>query len=49
MADKINAFLNHFLHHAPNDMLTVLVAGISIALIAIAVLRLLSTTRGGKD
>jgi hypothetical protein len=48
MADKISAFLNHFLHHAPNDMLTVLVAGIGIAAIAIAVLGLLSTTRGGR-
>jgi hypothetical protein len=49
MADKISAFLYHFLHHAPNDMLTVLVAGIGVALIAIVVLRLVGTTRDGKD
>jgi len=48
MADKISAFLNHFLHHAPNDMLTVLVAGIGIAAIAIGVLRLVGTRRGDK-
>jgi hypothetical protein len=48
MADKISAFLTHFLHHAPNDMLTVLVASIGIAAIAIGVLRLVSTRRGDK-
>jgi hypothetical protein len=48
MVDKISAFLNHFLHHAPNDMLTVLVAGIGIAAIAIGVLRLVGTRRGDK-
>jgi hypothetical protein len=40
--------LDHILHHAPNDLLSVFGAGIGIALIATAALRLLSTTRGKK-
>jgi hypothetical protein len=45
MAEKLSAFWDHFQHHAPNDMLTVLVVGIGIAAIAIAVLRLVGTRR----
>ena len=48
MAEKLSAFWDHFSHHAPNDMLTVFVVGIGLAAIAIAVLRLVSTTRGDK-
>jgi hypothetical protein len=48
MADKISAFLYHFLHHAPNDMLSVLIVGIGLAAISIAVLRLVGTRRGDK-
>jgi hypothetical protein len=48
MTDKVSALWNHVLHHAPNDMLTVLAAGIGLAVIAIAVLRLIGTTRGDK-
>jgi ABC-type bacteriocin/lantibiotic exporter with double-glycine peptidase domain len=40
--------LDHILHHAPNDMLTVVAVGIGLAVIAVAVLRLVSTTRGDK-
>jgi hypothetical protein len=46
MTEKLSAFWSHFEHHAPNDMLTVLVVGISIAAIAIGVLELVSTRRG---
>jgi F0F1-type ATP synthase assembly protein I len=45
MADELSAFWDHFSHHAPNDMLTVLVVGIGIAAAAIAVLRLVGTKR----
>jgi hypothetical protein len=48
MADKLSAWWNHFFHHAPNDMLTVLAVGIGLAAIAIAVLRLVGTRRGDK-
>jgi hypothetical protein len=48
MADELSALWNHFLHHAPNDMLTVLGAGIGLAAIAIAVLRLVGTRRDDK-
>jgi len=39
--------IDHILHHAPNDMLTVLAVGIGLAAIAIAVLKLVRT-RGDK-
>jgi ABC-type bacteriocin/lantibiotic exporter with double-glycine peptidase domain len=40
--------IDRILHHAPNDMLTVIAVGIGLAAIAIAVLRLVGTTRGDK-
>jgi hypothetical protein len=40
--------MDRVLHHPPDSMLTVLAVGICITLIAIAVLRLVSTTRGNK-
>ena len=40
--------IDHILHHAPNDMLTVIAVGLGLAAIAIGVLRLVSTTRGDK-
>jgi len=48
MAEKLSAFWDHFSHHAPNDMLTVIAVGVGLAALAIAVLRLVSTTRGDK-
>jgi hypothetical protein len=37
--------IDHVLHHAPQDLLTVFGAGIGLAAAAIGVLRLVSTTR----
>lgn len=48
MADKLSAWWGHFLHHAPQDMLTVIAVGIGLAAISVAVLRLVGTKRGDK-
>jgi len=48
MADKLSGLWTHTLRDAPQDMLTVVAVGIGLAAIAIAVLRLVSTTRGDK-
>jgi hypothetical protein len=46
MAEELSAFRNHFQHHAPNDMLTVLIVGIGLAAISVVALRLVGTKRG---
>jgi len=40
--------IDHILRDAPQDMLTVIAVGLGLAAIAIAVLRLVSTTRYDK-